>query len=105
MADHERLDAEGVAELLVFVFGVAEDEGAVAEVHHPQAERFDGAGLAASGFAEREDVRVRDRDRVVEHPAVGVGVKRSAGQVVDPHLGAGGWQAARSSRNGRSRPV
>ena len=61
-ADRERLHPEGAAQLLVLVLGVAQDQGAVAEVHHPQQQRLDGGGLAAAGFAEDEHVGVGDRD-------------------------------------------
>ena len=92
-ADGERLHPERAAQLFVLVLGVAQDQGAVAEVHHPQQERLHGGGLAAAGFAEDEHVRVGDRHRVVEDPAERVGVEAAAGQQVDAHLGAGRRQA------------
>ncbi|MDN5797964.1 MAG: hypothetical protein L0H79_19770 [Intrasporangium sp.] len=89
VADGEGLDAEGVAELLVLVLGVAEDEGAVAELHHPQHERLDGCTLAAAGFAEGEDVGVGDGHVVAQDPAERVGVEAATGELVDAHLRAG----------------
>ena len=60
LADRDRLDAEGSAQGFVLVLGVAQDEGPVAEAHHPQAERLDRGRLAHAGLAEGEQVRVAD---------------------------------------------
>ena len=87
------LHAEEPAQRFVLVLGVAQDQGAVAEVHHPQDERLGGGGLAAAGFAEADDVGVGDRDVVAQDPPERVGVERAPGQHVDAHLGAGGRQA------------
>ena len=74
----ERLDAVGATRGLVLILGVAEDQGAVAERHHPVAERFGCSTLAEAWFGELEDVRVGDRHLVGEHPAERVEVERPA---------------------------
>ena len=76
VADRERFDTERAAQSLVLVFRVTKDERAVTKIHHAQAERLGGCGFASAGFAEAEDVRVGDRDLVVENPADRVGVER-----------------------------
>ena len=88
-ADDERLDPVGPAQLLVLVLGVAEDQGAVAERHHPVAEGLGRSRLAGAGLGELEDVGVGDRDVVAQHPAERVAVERAAGELVDAHLGPG----------------
>ena len=91
--DGERFHPERAAQLFVLILGVAQDQGTVAEVHHPQQQRLHRGGLAAAGFAEDKHVRVGDRHRVVEDPAQRVGVEAAAGQHVDADLGSGRRQA------------
>ena len=93
LADGDRFDTEPVAQALVLVLDVAQDEGLVAEVGHAQHERLGGAGLAAAGVTEAEHVGVGDRNRVIEGPADRVGVERSPGEVVHTDLRAGRGQA------------
>ena len=99
-ADDERLDTERAAQRLVLVLGVAQDQGAVAEGHHPGAERLGGAGLAGARLGELEDVGVGRRHVVAQHPAERVAVERSAGELVDTHLRPGRGQG----RRGHERP-
>ena len=91
--DPERLHPHNGAKGFVLVLGVSQDQGAVPEVHHPQDERLGGGGLATAGFAEADDVGIADRAVAAQASPERVGVECPAGQHVDAHLGAGGWQA------------
>ena len=92
-ADLEGRHPQGGAQALVLVLGVAQDQGAVPEVHHPQDERLGGGGLPAPGLAEADDVGVGHPHVVAQNPAHRVAVERPTGQDVDAHLRPGRGQA------------
>jgi hypothetical protein len=91
--DRKRFHPERAAQLLVLILRVAQDQGPVTEVHHPQQQRLHRGRLAAARLAENKHVRVGDRHRVVQHPAERVSVETTARQHVDADLGSGRRQA------------